>query len=130
MIFTETQRRILRLDLDSYNLCVSAPPLSIARVLKWYWYGERRLIPTKNTIPSTIYLALENYPMMESDYDFLDAILSVRRLDAAATTTISLPETDTSAPYFPETPGDFGTLFSPERRLRDWPSWPAECLNV
>jgi hypothetical protein len=47
IIFTKTQRRILRLDLDSYNLYVSALPLSIARVPKWYWYGERRLIPTK-----------------------------------------------------------------------------------
>ena len=32
MIFTETQRRILRLDLDSYNLCASAPPSSIVPV--------------------------------------------------------------------------------------------------
>jgi hypothetical protein len=45
--------------------------------------------------------------MTESDYDLFNAILSVRRLDAAATTTISLPETDTSAPYFPETPWGF-----------------------
>ena len=47
------------------------------------------------------------------DYDFLDAILSVRRIDAAATTTISLPETDTDTPYFPETPWAFrDTLFA------------------
>ena len=51
--------------------------------------------------------------MTESDYDFLDAILSVRCIDAAATTTISLPETDTDAPYFPETPWAFrDTLFA------------------
>jgi hypothetical protein len=66
MIFSETQRHILRLDLDSYNLCVSAPRFSIARAPKLYWYGERRLIPIKNTIPSIIYLTLENYPMTES----------------------------------------------------------------
>ena len=83
MIFTEHQRRILRLDLDSYNLCVTAPPFSITRVPKWYWYGERRLIPTKNTVPSTIYMALENFPMTEADYDTIDAILSVRRIDDA-----------------------------------------------
>ena len=113
LIFTETQRRILRLDLDSYDLCVSAPPSSITRVPKWYWFGERRLIPTKNTVPSTVFLALENYPMTESDYDFIDAILSVRRIDTAATTTISLPEKDTGAPYFPETPKAFrDTLFA------------------
>ena len=51
--------------------------------------------------------------MTESDYDFIDAILSVRRIDTAATTTISLPETDTGAPYFPETPAAFrDTLFA------------------
>ena len=51
--------------------------------------------------------------MTESDYDFIDAILSVRRIDTAATTTISLPETDTGAPYFPETPTAFrDTLFA------------------
>ena len=113
LIFTETQRRILRLDLDSYDLCVSAPPSSITRVPKWYWFGERRLIPTKNIIPSTRFLALEKHPMTESNYDFIDAILSVRRIDTAATTTISLPETDTGAPYFPETPKAFrDTLFA------------------
>jgi hypothetical protein len=57
-------------------------------------------------------MALENYPMTESGYDFIDAIMSVRRIDTAATTTISLPETDTGAPYFLETPPDFrDTLF-------------------
>jgi hypothetical protein len=51
--------------------------------------------------------------MTESDYDFLDAILSVCRLEAAATTTISLPETDTRAPYFSETHWGFrDTLFA------------------
>ena len=51
--------------------------------------------------------------MTESDYDFIDAILSVRRIDTAATTTISLPETDTGAPYFPETPTAFrDTIFA------------------
>jgi hypothetical protein len=79
------------LDLDSYNLCVSAPPFSLALVPKWYWYGEKRFIRTKNAIPFTIYLALENLSMAESDYDFTDAILLVRRLDAVTTSTISLP---------------------------------------
>ena len=119
MIFTEHQRRILRLDLDSYNLCVSAPPFSITRVPKWYWYGERRLIPTKNTVPSTIYMALENFPMTEADYDTIDAILSVRRIDDAATTTLPLPELDPGTPYFPETPQGFrDTLFSHEMAKR------------
>jgi hypothetical protein len=88
--------------------------MSITRVPKWYWFGERWLIPTKNTTPSTIYLALENYPMTESDYDFLGAMLPVRRINAAATTTISLPETDTGAPYFPEEtlPAFRDTLFA------------------
>ena len=45
--------------------------------------------------------------MTESDYDFIDAILSVRRLDAAATTTISLPDNNNSTPYFLETPWGF-----------------------
>jgi hypothetical protein len=36
MIHTKTQRRILWLDLDSYKLCASAAPSSIARVPKWY----------------------------------------------------------------------------------------------
>ena len=49
--------------------------------------------------------------MTESGYDFIDAILSVCRIDTAATTTISLPEIDTVAPYFPETPPAFRDFF-------------------
>ena len=49
--------------------------------------------------------------MMQSDYYFIDAILSVRY--AAATTTISLPETDAGTPYFLEAPWGFrDTLFA------------------
>jgi hypothetical protein len=119
------------IDLDSYALCVSAAPSSVARVLKWYWYGERRFIPTKNAISSTICLALENHSMMESDYGFIGAILSVRCLDAAATTTISLQETDVGTPYFPETPWGFrGTLFASATTERLLPYWPAAFPSV
>jgi len=52
-------------------------------------------------------MALENFPMSESDYDTIDAILSVRRIDEAATTILPLPELDPGTPYFPETPQGF-----------------------
>ena len=44
-------------------------------------------------------MALENFPMTEADYDTIDAILSVRRIDDAATTTLPLPELDPGTPY-------------------------------
>jgi hypothetical protein len=51
--------------------------------------------------------------MTKADYDIIVAILSVRRLDAAATTTILLPESNPSTPYFPKTPWGFqDTLFA------------------
>ena len=53
--------------------------------------------------------------MTETDYDTIDAILSVRRIDDAATTTLLLPELDPGTPYFPETPQGFrDTLLSHE----------------
>jgi hypothetical protein len=45
--------------------------------------------------------------MTEADYDIIDTILSVRRIDAAAATTLPLPELDPGTPYFSETPGGF-----------------------
>ena len=62
---------------------------------QWYWYGIRRCIPSKNTIASHLYLGLDNYNLPKSDYDYVDAILSVRRLDPESPTTIALPEVDT-----------------------------------
>ena len=58
--------------------------------------------------------------MTEADYDTIDAILSVRRLDAAATNTLPLTESDPgTTPYFPETPWGFrDTLFASETTER------------
>jgi hypothetical protein len=57
--------------------------------------------------------------MTEADYDIIDAILSVRRIDTTTTTTLLLPEVDPSTPYFPETPQVFQkTLFASETTER------------
>ena len=42
--------------------------------------------------------------MSETDYDYLDAILSVRRTDSASTTTMDVPTSKLSFDYYPETP--------------------------
>ena len=113
ILYTATQRRIHRLADSSFNLLLSAPPNSITMIPKWYWYGERRYIPSKNTITSHLYLGLDNHSLPEQDYDYVDAILSVRRIDPESPTTITLPEVDTTTPYFPETPNSLrDTLFS------------------
>jgi hypothetical protein len=52
--------------------------------------------------------------MTETDYDYLDAILSTRRTDSAPTTTMDLPTSKLPFDYFPETPSALtGDLFSP-----------------
>ena len=57
--------------------------------------------------------------MTKADYDTIDAILSVRRIDDAARTTLPLPELHPATPYFPETPQGFrDTLFSHEMAKR------------
>jgi hypothetical protein len=56
ILYTATQRRIHRLPGSSFNLLLSAPPNSITKIPKWYWYGERRCIHSKNTITLHLYL--------------------------------------------------------------------------
>jgi hypothetical protein len=45
ILYTATQRRIHRLPDSFFNLLLSAPPNSITKIPKWYWYGERALCP-------------------------------------------------------------------------------------
>ena len=57
--------------------------------------------------------------MSETDYDYLDAILSVRRTDNAPTTTMDVPTPKLPFDYFPETPSALtGDLFSPSTITR------------
>jgi hypothetical protein len=58
----------------------------------------------KNTLLEGISILLQNHSMSETDYDYLDAILSVRRTDSAPTTTIDVPASKLPFDYFPETP--------------------------
>jgi hypothetical protein len=57
--------------------------------------------------------------MSETDYDHIDAILSVRRTDDAPTTTMDIPTPKLPFDYFPETPSALtGDLFSPSTITR------------
>ena len=96
------------------NLTMTAPSGSITTIPKWFWYGTRRLLPMKNTLLEGISILLQSHPMSETDYDYLDAILSTRRTDSAPTTTMDLPTSKLPFDYFPETPSTLtGDLFSP-----------------
>jgi hypothetical protein len=64
------------------NLTMTAPSGSITTIPKWFWYGTRRLLPMKNTLLEGNSVLLQNHPMSETDYDYLDAILSTRRTDS------------------------------------------------
>ena len=72
----------------SPDLILTAPSGSITTIPKWFWYGTRRLLPVKNTLLEGISILLHNHSMSEPDYDYLDAILSVRRTDDAPTTSL------------------------------------------
>ena len=62
-----TPERFLEEKSTTSRPILSAPPNSITKIPKWYWYGERRCIPSKNKIPSHLYLGLDNYNLPESD---------------------------------------------------------------
>ena len=73
----------------------------------------------KNTLLEGISILLQSHPMSETDYDYLDAILSTRRTDSAPTTTMDLPTSKLPFDYFPETPSTLtGDLFSPSSVTR------------
>jgi hypothetical protein len=57
--------------------------------------------------------------MSETYYDYLDAILSVRRTVSASTATMDVPTSKLPFDLFPETPSALtGDLFSPSTIIR------------
>jgi hypothetical protein len=93
---------------------MTAPSGSITTFPKWFWYRTHRLLPTQNTFLEGISILLHNHPMSETDYDNLDAILSVRRTDSTSKTTMDVPIPKLPFDYFPETPSALTEdLFSP-----------------
>jgi hypothetical protein len=60
----------------SFDLIMTTFSGSITIIPKWF---TRRLLPLKNTFIEGTTTGLNNHPMSETGYDYLDAILSVRR---------------------------------------------------
>jgi hypothetical protein len=119
LILTSRQRAMKFVKRLPSNLTMTAPSGSITTIPKWFWYGTRRLLPMKNTLLEGISILLQNHPMSETYYDYLDAILSTRRTDSAPTTTMDVPTSKLPFDYFPETPSALmGDLFSPSTITR------------
>jgi hypothetical protein len=98
---------------------MTTPSGSITTVPKWFWYGTRRLLPINNTFLEGISILVQNHPMSETDYDYHDAILSIRKTDNTPSNTMDVPTSKLPFDYFPETPSALtGDLFSPSNVTR------------
>jgi hypothetical protein len=49
LVFSSRQRAMQIVKRIQPNLIMTAPSGSITTIPKWFWYGTRRLLPTKNT---------------------------------------------------------------------------------
>jgi hypothetical protein len=101
LILSSRQRAMQIVKRIPFSLVMTVPSGSITTIPKRFWYGTRRLLPIKNTFLEGISILLHNHPISETDYDYLDAILSVRRTDSASTTTIDVPTPKLPFDYYP-----------------------------